>query len=61
MAENLVDTSKLEVKSDHMKLNVKAEMSEMVQTRVIDGVEYLLIPIGDGLTVNGIRVLQTQK
>ncbi len=61
MAENLIDTSKLEVKSPSLKISVKADMADMLKTRVIDGMEYLLIPVVDELEVNGIRILQTQK
>ena len=60
MAENLIDTSKLEVKSPSLKISVKAEMADMLKTRVIDGMEYLLIPVTDELEVNGIRILQTR-
>ena len=61
MAENLIDTSKLEVKSPSLKVSIKSDMSSMLKTRVIDGMEYLLIPVTDELEVNGIRILQTQK
>ena len=61
MAENLIDTSKLEVKSPSLKLSIKSDMSSMLKTRVIDGMEYLLIPVTDELEVNGIRILQTKK
>jgi hypothetical protein len=36
-------------------------MADMLKTRVIDGMEYLLIPVVDELEVNGIRILQTKK
>ena len=61
MAENLIDTSKLEVKSPSLKLSIKSDMSSMLKTRVIEGMEYLLIPVTDELEVNGIRILQTRK
>ena len=61
MAENLVETSRLEVKSPSLKISVKADMTDMLKTRVIDGMEYLLIPVVDELEVNGIRILQTRK
>ncbi|HAB94610.1 MAG TPA: hypothetical protein DCF49_07600, partial [Lachnospiraceae bacterium] len=61
MAENLIDTSKLEVKSPSLKLSIKSDMSSMLKTRVIEGMEYLLIPVTDELEVNGIRILQTKK
>ena len=61
MAENLIDTSKLEVKSPSLRISVRSEMADMLKTRVIDGMEYLLIPVTDELEVNGIRILQTRK
>ena len=61
MAENLVDTSRFEVKSPSLKISVKSDMSDMLKTKVIDGMEYLLIPVTDELEVNGIRIRQRQK
>ena len=61
MAENLVDTSRFEVKSPSIKISVKSDMSDMLKTKVIDGMEYLLIPVTDELEVNGIRIRQRQK
>ena len=61
MAENLVETSRFEVKSPSLKISVKADMADMLKTRVIDGMEYLLIPVVDELEVNGIRILQKKK
>lgn len=59
-AENLQDTKQLTVRSTTMKLNVKSESMETLETRVIDGREYLLIPIADDIEVNGIRIRQTK-
>ena len=56
LAENVTDTSRLEVKTNGMKLSVKAEMAPIVETRVIDGIEYFLIPVSDDVEVNGIRI-----
>ena len=61
MAENLIETAKFEVKSPSMKISVKADMADMLKTKVIDGMEYLLIPVVDELEVNGIRILQAKK
>ncbi len=61
MAENIGGASKLEVKSPHMKISVNADMTEMIKTRIIDGMEYLLIPVVDDVEVNGIRILKSQN
>ena len=59
LAENVADTSKIRVKSANLQLNVKSEVSQILTTKVIDGQEYLLIPISDDIEVNGIRIRQT--
>lgn len=58
MAENVQDNRHMVVKSLTMKLDVKAECTELVETRVINGREYLLIPIADDIEVNGIKIRQ---
>lgn len=60
-AENIADTAKLEVKSPHMKITVDADMTDMIRTKVIDGMEYLIIPVADEIEVNGIRILQSRR
>ena len=40
---------------------MNADMTQMLTTRVIDGREYLLIPVVDEIEVNGIRILQTAQ
>ncbi len=55
-AENVADTRNLVIKSDNLRISVKAEVSEIVETRIIDGREYILIPVSDNLELNGIRI-----
>jgi hypothetical protein len=33
----------------------------MIRTRVIDGMEYLIIPVVDEIEVNGIRILRSRR
>ncbi|MCR5370245.1 MAG: DUF4317 domain-containing protein [Clostridium sp.] len=61
LAENVADTAKLSVKSANLKLTVKSEVSQILTTKVIDGQEYLLIPVSDDIEVNGIRIRQTLR
>ena len=62
--ENLVNNN-LELKSDNVHLKIKNEVSAILETRIIDGKEYLLLPISDNLEVNGIpirrRLLDTEE
>ena len=60
-AENIGGRSVMQIKSSSLKLSVKTDMSSMLTTKVIDGREYLLIPIQDDLEVNGIRILTARQ
>ena len=39
-----------------MTISVDPEYSYLVETRVIDGRKYILIPAGDGVELNGLAV-----
>ncbi|MDD6363293.1 MAG: DUF4317 family protein, partial [Lachnospiraceae bacterium] len=60
-AQNIAGRSVMEIKSPSVKISVTTEASSMISTRVIDGREYLLIPIQDDLELNGIRLLTKRK
>ena len=53
---NLIDSKRFEVKTADAVLSIDPEHSYLVETRVIDGKKYLLIPAGEGLEVNGMPV-----
>lgn len=39
-----------------MKISIAPENSYLIETRIIDGRKYLLIPADEGVEVNGIGV-----
>ena len=53
--ENLVHNS-LQLKSENLQLKIKNEVSAILESKIIDGKEYLLIPVSDNLEVNGIPI-----
>ncbi len=53
---NLMETKSFELNTADVKIKVAADCAESVQTRVIDGIKYILIPVGEGVTVNGIDI-----
>ena len=53
---NLIDGKRFEVKTADAAISLDPEHSYLVETRVIDGKKYLLIPAGEGLEVNGMPV-----
>lgn len=56
LAENVTEKKKMSIVTDNLKLDILQEAAELVETRVIDGMEYFLIPVTDNVTVNGIRI-----
>lgn len=53
--DNLVNSS-LHLKSENLHLKIKNEVSAILESKIIDGKEYLLIPVSDNLEVNGIPI-----
>ena len=53
---NLIDSKRFEVKAAEITITIPPECSYLVETCVIDGRKYLLIPAGDGVEINGLSV-----
>lgn len=53
---NIIDARRFQVKTGEATISVAPECSYLVETRVIDGRTYLLIPVDDSLEVNGLPV-----
>ena len=46
----------LEDKTADVSIKVNAERGDLIRTRVIDGVKYILIRADDFVEVNGVRI-----
>ena len=53
---NLIDPGKVEIKTPQVSVTVDSDASYLVESRVIDGQKYLLIPAGEGVEFNGLAV-----
>ena len=53
---NLSGTKQLQIETPEVAVKVNAGCSELVQTRIIDGVKYILIRADNDVVVNGINV-----
>ena len=53
---NIVETGKFEVRTPEVVIKVDPAHTDLVETRVIDGVKYVLIRADQGVEVNGIDV-----
>jgi len=56
VVNNVVNTRNFEVKTPDVVVKVNPERIDLVQTKVIDGREYLLIALGSDVVVNGINI-----
>ena len=53
---NIIEAGKFQIATSEVKITVPPEYSYMVETRIIDGRRFILIPADDGVEVNGIPV-----
>jgi len=55
-ATNIASTRSFDIKMPDVVVKVKPERTDLVETRMIDGRQYLMIEINDSVEVNGINV-----
>ncbi len=53
---NLVDTNRFELKTPEVVIKVDPAHADLVETRIIDGVRYVMIRADQGVEVNGVDV-----
>lgn len=53
---NIVDGKQIEVTMPDVTIKVKAERSDLIDTRVIDGSRYIVIRVEEGAEVNGVPI-----
>lgn len=54
--DNILDSKKIEVKTPSVTVKVAADRSDLIETRIIGGVKYILIQADDDVEVNGIPI-----
>lgn len=57
MAANISSPKKFEVATPDVKVTINPQRTDLVETKIIDGVPYLMIEINDLVEVNGIQVV----
>lgn len=58
---NLIDSKRFEIKTAQAAVTIEPEQSYLVETRMIDGRKYILIPAEDEVEVNGLSVRITAE
>jgi hypothetical protein len=54
--QNIIESKKFEVVTPQFKISVPPEFSYLIETKVINGRKYFMIPADDGVEVNGVSV-----
>ena len=54
--KNLIDNRKFEIKTPDVSIKVNPERSDLIETRVIGGVKYILICADENVEVNGVPI-----
>ena len=54
--KNIIDNKRFEIATPDVSIKVNPECSDLIETRVIGGVKYLLIPADENVEVNGVPI-----
>ncbi len=55
--QNIIDPKQFEVKTPDVTIKVNPEKSYMLETKMIDGIKYIMIRAEEGVEVNGVSIL----
>lgn len=58
--KNIVNSKKFELETPNVKISVSPEASYMVETKIINGRKYILIPADEGVLINGVNIKITE-
>lgn len=54
--KNIIDNKRFEIKTPDVSIKVNPERSDLIETRIIDGVKYILICADEDVEVNGVSI-----
>ena len=54
--KNIIDNKHFEIQTPDAVIKVDPTRSDLIETRIIGGVKYLLIPADEEVTVNGVSI-----
>ncbi len=53
---NIIQKKKFEVRTPETRIVTEADNALRLKTKTIDGVTYILVPVGESVTVNGVEI-----
>ena len=54
--KNIINNKRFEIKTPDVSIQVSPERSDLIETRIIDGVKYILICADENVEVNGVPI-----
>ena len=54
--KNIIDSKHFEIETEDALVKVNPASADLIETRIIGGVKYLLIPADENVTVNGVAI-----
>lgn len=54
--KNIIDTKRFEIKTPDVSIKVDPSRSDLIETRVIGGIKYIMIPADENVEVNGVSI-----
>ena len=54
--KNIIDDKRIEVKTPDVVIKVSPDRADLIETRVIGGVKYILINAEENVEVNGVDI-----
>ena len=54
--KNIIDSKHFEIETNDALVKVNPASADLIETRIIDGVKYLLIPADENVMVNGVTI-----
>ena len=59
--KNIINNRRFEIKTPDVSIQVAPERTDLIETRIIDGVKYILICADDNVEVNGVPITIEDK
>ena len=54
--KNIIDDKRFEIKMPDVSIKVAPDRADLIETRIISGVKYILINAEEEVEVNGVRI-----
>ena len=61
IAENIAETRKFNIETPDVVIKVNPDRADLIETRIIDGRQCIVIPVDDHIELNGINVRTIER